>query len=235
MLIVVAAQPSTRTAYGALRYRNQAPFRVPSPAGRAAGFALQAVGLVGASQFLPKLQVPLAFGAGVTVPAAAGPSGAPSDALPQIPAASQSGLTVRCPIDFSPSDVPADGVYGVKRVTRHAMFWSFGLLGLGTAFATPYATWVVLGAMPAAFAALGGLHQDSRYRRGMGGTLDPEMDARTSSFPFVALATGQQKWADLWPEIKGTNAGLAVLLAAGLALRRGRSLAVVRSALARKA
>ena len=31
-------------------------------------------------------------------------------------------IKVRCPMDFSPPDVPEDGIYGLKRVTRHPMF-----------------------------------------------------------------------------------------------------------------
>jgi len=58
-------------AYGAIRYRKQPAFRLPGRGAQAAGFALQAVGLVGASQFLPKLQVPLAFGGSGIRPAVA--------------------------------------------------------------------------------------------------------------------------------------------------------------------
>jgi len=110
------------------------------------------------------------------------------------------------------------------------MFWSFGLLGLGAACATPYATWVVLGAMPAVFAAVGGLHQDSRYRRGLGGMLAPDVDAKTSCFPFVALLSGTQRWGDLAGELKATNAGLAVLAAVLIATRRGRVITTLRRA-----
>lgn len=71
---------------------------------------------------------------------------------------------VRCPMDFTPHDVPSDGVYGIRRITRHPTFWSLGLLGLGTALTTPFAPEIVCFSAPALFAAIGGAHQDYRYR-----------------------------------------------------------------------
>lgn len=88
------------------------------------------------------------------------------------PTSAASMVQVRCPMDFSPSDVPGHGVYGMKRVTRHPTFWSLGLLGLGTAFTTPFAPEVVMFTAPAVFALVGGAHQDyrNRYGRGSGST-----------------------------------------------------------------
>jgi uncharacterized membrane protein len=125
-------------------------------------------------------------------------------------------------MDFKPADVPADGIYGTKRITRHDNFWSLGLLGLGTALGTPFATEVIMFSMPALFALVGGAHQDYRFRRGSGGQLAPEVDAVTSHLPFGALLTGQQDWNALARELKWTNASLAVALAVMLALKRGR-------------
>ena len=64
------------------------------------------------------------------------------------------------------------------------------------------------------------MHQDSRYRRGMGGELTPELDAKTSSIPFGALLSGAQLWGDLADELKWLNAAVAVALAVLLAARR---------------
>lgn len=141
----------------------------------------QALGLVGFSQLLPKLQVPVTLTrqgpVGVelvattphtTPPATTAPSASVSHALHAAvdTTAAVSGWrpTARCPMDFAPKDVPADGVYGLKRVTRHPTFWSLGFLGLGTALGSPFAPEVVMFAFPALFAAVGGSHQDYRYR-----------------------------------------------------------------------
>ena len=69
-----------------------------------------------------------------------------------------------------------------------------GLTGLGQAVllhpaAVPLKVWWT---GPALVAWLGGSHTDSRFRRGMGGTLDPGHDAQTSNIPFAAMMTGQQ-------------------------------------------
>jgi len=69
--------------------------------------------------------------------------------------------------------------------------WSLGLLGLGSASATPFATEFILFSMFFIFALIGGAHQDHRYRKGSGGYLSPEKDAKTSAIPFVALITGK--------------------------------------------
>ena len=57
-------------------------------------------------------------------------------------------------------------------------------------------------------------------RRGWGGKLTPEVDAKTSGLPFVALLSGRQSWRDLLDELKLTNAALAVLVALSLHRRR---------------
>ena len=113
--------------------RNKGPvlWRVGSPAQQAGALILQGLGLIGFSQLLPRLQLPF-------VVAPQTNNKAVSSATP--PSPSPPAISVRCPMDFTPVDVPADGVYGVKRVTRHPTFWSLGLLGLGTALTTPFAT-----------------------------------------------------------------------------------------------
>eukprot|EP00040_Diaphanoeca_grandis_P005604 m.33642 g.33642 ORF g.33642 m.33642 type:complete len:288 (-) comp16850_c0_seq1:168-1031(-) len=225
-------------AYGYYIGRKKGPqIRIPGVGSKVAAFGLQAVGLGIAAQFAPKFQIPVM----VNVPTTKTPPPTPptttattikpsgvqpvaDDTVATAPqqqseaVAEKKLFQVRCPMDFTPADVPQDGIYGVKRITRHAMFWSFGMVSLGFALRTRFMSEVVMFTMPAVFAAVGGLHQDSRYRRGMGGQLPKEIDEVTSSIPFVALAMGRQSWRELANEIKTTNAALAVALAALLAL-----------------
>lgn len=203
-------------AYGYLRHgRHQGPklYNKGGPLTKLAGFTLQSIGLIGFSQLGPKLQIPLTT-ADPVVQATPVPGGSQAS----VPAAAPK-MKARCPIDFSPSDLPPDG--GLKRVSRHPTFWALGFVGLGAALATPFATHVAMFTMPTVFALIGGAHQDYRYRRGWGGTLTPEMDAKTSNIPFVALLSGKQSWSDLYKELKGVNAGLAVLTCAMWRFRPG--------------
>lgn len=210
--------------YGYIKGRRQGAMVGGGPPGafrQFAGLGLQAVGLVAAAQFIPKLQVPVELGGG--------PAPAPTD-LPQVhphqpaAAAPAGGFRLRCPMDFTPVDTPADGVYGVQRVTRHPQFWILGFIGLGAAVATPFLSEIVMFTMPAVFAVVGGLHQDSRFRRGLGGTLTPEFDDKTSAVPFLALLSGRQCWLDLGGEFKEVNSALALTVAALMALRRRAAL-----------
>lgn len=203
-------------------------FRRVGPAAQLTSLTLQSFGLVGASQFIPKIQMPVTYGDSPAQQPAPRPL-PQHETVPPPSAAAAAGsggegrFRAQCPMDFSPVDVPADGVCGVKRVTRHGMFWSMGMFGLGAAVGTPYATVAAMGAFPALFAAVGGLHQDSRYRRGMGGSLPKDLDEKTSSLPFVALLTGVQSWGALADELKWSNAAAAVAVALLLAARRRSS------------
>ncbi|KAG7344499.1 NnrU nitric oxide reduction family protein [Nitzschia inconspicua] len=157
------------------------------------------LGLVMASQVAPKLQIPVSI-------------------------ASQNGATqfqVRCPFDFSDkhhgnSSNPFDTttVRGLERITRHPGLWSFGFIGLGQsllAWNVPLRIWWM---GPTAVAWLGGWHTDSRFRRGMGGTLTRSYDAQTSNVPFLAMIRGQQGtgcWEQLFlHEIKPLNAAIGI-------------------------
>mmetsp|Transcript_27985 Transcript_27985/g.66298 ORF Transcript_27985/g.66298 Transcript_27985/m.66298 type:complete len:100 (+) Transcript_27985:847-1146(+) len=91
---------------------------------------------------------------------------------------------------------------------------------MGSAVATPFAAEAVLFSGPALMALIGGWHQDTRFRKGSGGVLTPEMEAATSHLPFVALLSGRQSWQALASEMQLENAGVAVSLAAVLYLRR---------------
>lgn len=214
--------------YGYLKGRRRGAMIGGGPPGalrQIAGLGLQAVGLVAAAQFIPKLQIPVELG-GDASPALA-PAPAPT-ALPHQPTnpepAPATGFRLKCPMDFTPVDTPADGIYGVQRVTRHPQFWILGFVGLGAAVATPFLSEMVMFTMPAVFAVVGGLHQDSRFRRGLGGTLTPEVDAKTSAVPFAALITGKQSWLNLGLELKELNAALALTVAGLMAWRRRAAL-----------
>eukprot|EP00929_Paragymnodinium_shiwhaense_P010968 TRINITY_DN11609_c0_g1_i1.p1 TRINITY_DN11609_c0_g1~~TRINITY_DN11609_c0_g1_i1.p1 ORF type:complete len:278 (-),score=46.51 TRINITY_DN11609_c0_g1_i1:16-849(-) len=216
-------------AYGYIRHgRGKGPriFCPTTPAARAGALILQSCGLVGFSQLAPRLQVPVTWsGAAEKKPskwnAAATTAGEAAEA--KAASASSSALRARCPMDFTPADVPPDGIYGLKRVSRHPTFWSLGFLGLGSALASPFAAEVVMFSMPAVLAVIGGSHQDYRFRRNSGGSLPPEVDAVTCNIPFVALVSGHQSWQALYDELKWTNAGLAITLGGLLALRRFRA------------
>lgn len=186
----------------ALRYRGKISLFT--------GYVLQSLGFVGLSQLLPKFQIP------VTKSAEDNTSPATSEA----PAASSFAL--RCPMDFRPNDVPADGIYGVERISRHANLWSYGLVTLGYAATTIFVPEIVMCIWPIVFTYVGSSHQDYRYKRGMGGSLSIEKEEKTSNLPFVALLSGRQSWEPLKTEIKWENASIAVLGTSLIALRRMR-------------
>eukprot|EP01064_Diplonema_japonicum_P009213 TRINITY_DN1668_c0_g2_i1.p1 TRINITY_DN1668_c0_g2~~TRINITY_DN1668_c0_g2_i1.p1 ORF type:complete len:234 (+),score=29.77 TRINITY_DN1668_c0_g2_i1:46-747(+) len=115
-----------------------------------------------------------------------------------------------CPIDLGyKKNAEGKEVYGLKRVTRHPQLWSLAALGTGAAMvsACPTVMATGLGFVPTAIFL--GAHQDSRFSRGIGGTLSPEATNTTSHFPFVAIADGSQSLAQAWSECKQTNALMA--------------------------
>lgn len=141
-----------------------------------ASWVLLTVGLNLATQALPKFQIPI---------------GLSSDG-----SSSSSKIQVRCPFDFKE---PArgdndDSLHGLERITRHPGLWSLGLAGMGHALLLPPAALPlkVWWSGPTLIAWLGGSHTDSRFRRGMGGSLSPIQDAQTSNIPFAAMLTGRQ-------------------------------------------
>ena len=155
------------------------------------------------AQALPKLQIPVGYSEG-------------------------QGLNVRCPFDFSDRTRTTENeLFGLERITRHPGLWSLGLVGLGQAALQSHPALRLWWSGPALVAWLGGSHQDSRFRRGMGGTLDPYYDAQTSNLPFVALLSGRQgpvgeQLIKLGNELKPLNALIAVAVAAVWVTSRGR-------------
>jgi uncharacterized membrane protein len=125
-------------------------------------------------------------------------------------------MKMRCPMDFRPKDIPANGIYGMDRISRHPTFWSLGILCLGQASMATYVPEIIMFTYPILFASIGGWHQDQRYLRGSGGHLSKENYSITSNVPFIALATGKQSWSDLAKEIKWSNACFSLFLSSSI-------------------
>ena len=130
---------------------------------------------------------------------------------------SGAGMKAFCPMDLQWSkNAEGKEVYGFKRITRHPQLWGCAVFGMGTAIGSvcPVTRAVALGFTPCAL--IMGAHIDSRYSRGIGGTMSEEVKTTTSLIPFYAVATGDQDLAQAWDEAKQTNAIAAGLLAAAL-------------------
>ncbi|KAJ3260324.1 CAAX prenyl protease [Boothiomyces macroporosus] len=191
-------------AYGFLKYRNNGPLfsqyyprlhsAMSSKLMRIPSIALRIIGLVGFSQLFPKLQTPVAY------------------AVVQTDKVPSPKIVARCPMDFN-FDKNADAISGWKRVTRHPALMSLGLFSFSFALTTPFVSSAIMFAMPLAFAFIGGAHQDYRFKRGDKGDYDEQFYKDTSLAPFQSLLCGSQKWGDLYKDMKGLNATLAVLLA----------------------
>ena len=153
---------------------------------------------------------------------------------------------VRCPFDFTDSKtkqlsnnnsnsnknepLSINDIHGMDRITRHPGLWSFGLIGLGSSFLSPCIPTKVYLSMPLLMALIGGHHQDSRFRRNIGGSfISEEYDYLTSNVPFWAMISGKQGDDRLTllselcnKEIKGLNLALSMGMAALFVARRGR-------------
>lgn len=231
--------------YGFFKHRGTGPRwarfakgAAPRPL-RAAAIALQCLGLAGFSQLVPKLQLPVAIelgpggskpqGAAASTPerdsVVSGPSPRSQKSADHAPDRSDNSgnnirFKARCPMDFrAKRDVKDGDVYGVERVSRHANLWSLASLGVGTALLTPFVVESFFFAGPLALASVGTWHQDSRFRRGLGGTLTPDMESKTSNIPFAALLMGRQDWGKLWDEFKGLNALVPALVVVAMHVR----------------
>jgi len=199
----------------------------------AASFVLLSMGLTMASQTLPKLQIPVAFGTSLSEEHIQD-----SNILTnEIPSASTSSsiFQVRCPFDFTDSKNEGD-LCGVERLTRHAGLWSMAFSGLGQACLASTLPHRVWWSMPTLVALIGGWHTDSRFERGMGGTLSQEYKAKTSNIPFAAMIAGKQG-SDAFQslvvdESKILNAMVATSLAAIWVIRRKGDPTSIRRAVA---
>lgn len=137
-------------------------------------------------------------------------------------------LQVRCPFDFTHDRDNNETVKGIERISRHPGLWSLSFVALSNAALLPLFHPLQLWWMgPSAVAWLGGNHTDARYRRGMGGTLDPLYESQTSNIPLSAIVTGKQgnpvnAVKKLLQEIKPLNALVSVGVATVFVLSRGR-------------
>eukprot|EP01063_Lacrimia_lanifica_P001950 TRINITY_DN11008_c0_g1_i2.p1 TRINITY_DN11008_c0_g1~~TRINITY_DN11008_c0_g1_i2.p1 ORF type:complete len:249 (+),score=76.12 TRINITY_DN11008_c0_g1_i2:84-830(+) len=194
--------------YGVYKHGTKAVGRRHVGLPRAAlGLALKTAGVVGLSQSLPPFRN--VFSGEANVPAgAAGAEGM--------------GGKNFCPIDLSwKKGAEGKEVYGFKRITRHPQLWSLATFGLGVAAASACPVVRLAGAGFTPTVLVLAAHQDSRYARGIGGSLSDETWATTSHVPFVAVAQGHQSLAQAWEESKQTN---AMLGAAACLLWQGGSL-----------
>lgn len=210
--------------------------------GRVASWAFTSSGLIMASQALPKLQIPLEYYNSsqdqqqhTTTTYAEGPVAPPMN---NSSSSTGGSWKVCCPFDFTDSKIKDNNsssgevleVHGLERISRHPGLWSFACLGLGHACLVPLMPQKIWWSMPFWVALVGGSHTDSRYRRGIGGTLDPEYDRQTSNFPFYAMLTGKQQDGNvlasvqaLTKELKPWNAFLATTTATLWVISRGKS------------
>ena len=83
------------------------------------GLLLQTLGMVGLSQLMPPLQLPVVN----VVPVSS--SSKDSSGAAKEPPASSSSFALRCPIDFQrhKNEKGVDTIYGVERITRHPTLW----------------------------------------------------------------------------------------------------------------
>ena len=205
------------------KVRGNGPFRwvqsMPMPLyTKIIGFIALSAGLGLVSQTAPKFQLPLAYTADNEN------SGNQSTASKK---SASKNWKVRCPFDFThPESKVLDGgieIRGVDRITRHSGLWSFGLVGLGAACLTPSIPTSVFYSMPLMVALLGGAHTDSRHRRGMGGNLRKDVDAKTSNVPFAAIISGNDDGIkDIIDETKGLNLLVGVGIAGFIVMTKGR-------------
>lgn len=83
-----------------------------------ASWTCMSLGLIMASQALPKMQIP--FMIAQTTPCSS---------------SSSYKLQVRCPFDFSDKDtIDVEQVRGLERISQHPGLLSLGLVGMGNAF-----------------------------------------------------------------------------------------------------
>jgi uncharacterized membrane protein len=198
-------------AYGYLRHgRRKGPtLQAPPGLGRKIiAFIVQTLGLVGFSQAIPLVRMPYTYVENST------PPNLPLEVSPTKVKA------WRCPMDFRSNDLSENEVFGVERITRHAVFWSFGLFTLSSALSTIYLPEIVMFSFPSVFALIGGAHQDHRFLNGSGGKLTLEKYEKTSHLPFGAVLTGKQSLSDVGKELKTTNLSIAIGASLLLGLKR---------------
>jgi hypothetical protein len=194
----------------------------------AASWCSASLGLVMLSQTLPRIQLPVEMVSNSIAPDVDEYSLTSSDSKGW-------KFQVRCPFDFSDkkhvSGENDNGVnlVGVERITRHPGLWSLAFLGTGSAIWQPTLALSVWMMGPTAVAFFGGNHNDSRFRRGIGGTMDPSYASLTSNVPFAAILSGKQgnvtnvSKSLVIDETKLLNAAAATAVASVWIISKGRS------------
>ena len=191
------------------------------------GWMCLSLGLIMASQAAPKLQIPIAMVSTTDDDSSSLGKNATVGPRPSKSNSTSTKFQVRCPFDFADkrSDPSSQIPQGTERISRHPGLWAFGFVGIGQAMLAPTIPQRIWWCGPTAVAWLGGWHTDSRFRRGMGGTLSAEYQSQTSNIPFWAMLSGQQGtscWRALWDDIKPLNAGFAIGMSTLWVLRRVR-------------
>lgn len=114
------------------------------------------------------------------------------------------------PSGGAPAAVPAQA-RGVFAVTRHPMMWAFALWAAAHALVYPIGANLALVAAVAVLALVGAASQD-RKKEALQPATWPQWEARTSYWPFAAIAAGRAKLGGFRPhDIAG---GLVIWLAA---------------------
>eukprot|EP01052_Picozoa_sp_SAG31_P024844 SAG31_NODE_2140_length_6350_cov_2.239962_7_plen_137_part_01 len=134
-------QACSSIAYGYLRHGRggQGPLLwgggLGGPSRRGAALALQALGLAGAGQLLPRLQLPVTLGHRKP-----DVSEAKEMLTSKEPPTSTWDLQPQCPMDFAGERARTGGedVTGALRVTRHPALMSMALFCAGASVATPF-------------------------------------------------------------------------------------------------
>jgi uncharacterized membrane protein len=201
-------------AYGYFVHgRRKGPtIQSPSLLKKSLAFLSQTIGLIGISQIIPLVRMPYTY---IDEPIPTLPS--PSVVLDPVTTKVKAW---RCPMDFRSKDLSENDVNGIERISRHAVFWSFGLLTLSGALSTIYIPEIVMFTFPSIFAMIGGAHQDHRFLKGSGGNLTLEKYEKTSNIPFGAILSGKQNISDVKKELKTTNFSIALGMSVLLGMKR---------------
>lgn len=96
---------------------------------------------------------------------------------------------------------------GFERITRHGLFLSFALLGLGNVITRGHAGDILFWGSFPAFWLVGSAHQDVRKRK----ELPEEYFEKTSLLPFQAILEGRNSLTEAQKEMNGHITALVML------------------------
>ncbi|MDR3495386.1 MAG: NnrU family protein [Ancalomicrobiaceae bacterium] len=110
------------------------------------------------------------------------------------------GSLVKNPAAIPPAELPdaPPPALGVYTITRHPMMWAIALWAASHILTYPSWPQVYLSVSIATLALVGSAFQDAKKRRSLP-VFWPEWQARTSFWPFQALATGRARWGGWRP------------------------------------